>query len=56
MDYQQYNRQQNELIICMIKENKNMNAFVAFLYFMNLNSQDSFQYSYTYVMIILNTL
>jgi hypothetical protein len=54
MDYQLYNRQQTELIISMIKENKNMNVFVAFLYFMNLNSQDRFQY--TDVMIILTPL
>jgi hypothetical protein len=43
MDYQLGLRQQTELRISTIKENKNV--FVAFLYLMNLNSQDSFQYT-----------
>jgi hypothetical protein len=42
MDYYVGLRQQTELIISMIEENKNMNAFVAFLYLMNLNSTRQF--------------
>jgi hypothetical protein len=54
MDYQLDLRQQTELIESIVKENRNMNAFVAFLYLVNLHSQDSFQY--TDVKIILTLL
>jgi hypothetical protein len=54
MDYQLGLRQQTEFIISMNKDNKNMNTFVAFLYHMNPNSQDSFQN--TDFMIILTPL